>query len=311
MDKKEKLGNFNVKGRAFAFTDYNQDNINNGYNDIYNANSKQIRAIIWGKETCPKTGNIHNQGQIQFFNQQMGSWWQKKIKSNCHMELTANLEESIKYCMKDNEWTLLGSFSKGQGQRSDLNELCERLINGEDKKTVKYSNPGLWCRYSKGLNSLAEEAEDETLQMSLRSDLYTIVYIGRSGTGKTHKVYEDSKGERVFVVDLANESFPFNGYNGEKIILLDEFNGQLKYDHLLKVLDKWPLPVNVKGGRKYAQWTKVYITSNAPPHKWYERIYENLNRRLTEVHEVLGMGNTIPYRVGSMKDEGYSSKRTS
>lgn len=93
------------------------------------------------------------------------------------------------------------------------------------------------------------------------------------------------------------DTFPFDGYDGEDAIIIDDFEGQLKYKHLLKILDGHQLRVNVKGGHRYARWTRVFITTNEEASGWYQRgLTPALQRRLTSVTRFCDEeeGNIVP-----------------
>jgi hypothetical protein len=71
----------------------------------------------------------------------------------------------------------------------------------------------------------------------------------------------------------------FNGYDGEKVLLIDDFNGWIKYT--LRILDGYPLRLNIKNGVTWARFDRVYITSNAKPANFYKReIKKNFKRRI-------------------------------
>lgn len=62
----------------------------------------------------------------------------------------------------------------------------------------------------------------------------------------------------------------FDGYTGQNIVLFDDFDsGQCSYRLLLKLLDRYPLSVQVKGGCVNWRPRIVYITSNRDPSMWY------------------------------------------
>ena len=52
-------------------------------------------------------------------------------------------------------------------------------------------------------------------------------------------------------------------------IIIDEFYGWLKYDELLKIMDRYPYQVPVKGGFVSFASKHIVITSNAPIANWY------------------------------------------
>ena len=68
--------------------------------------------------------------------------------------------------------------------------------------------------------------------------------------------------------------------------MLDEFYGWLPWDIFLRLLDKFPLTVDVKGSSAVFNSKKIVITSNIPPNQWYDyqknehMIFNALMRRL-------------------------------
>ncbi len=61
----------------------------------------------------------------------------------------------------------------------------------------------------------------------------------------------------------------FDGYDGEKYLLFDDYRGELSMGYLLQVCDKYPLRVEKKGATVAAEWERVYFTSNLPVELWY------------------------------------------
>lgn len=68
---------------------------------------------------------------------------------------------------------------------------------------------------------------------------------------------------------------------------MDDFYGWLKHDELLRVFDRYPHRVPVKGGFVQFQAKKIYVTSNTEVYEWYK--FEKfdptaLMRRINEYH---------------------------
>lgn len=132
-------------------------------------------------------------------------------------------------------------------------------------------------------------------------DTISVDYIyGPSETGKSFSTYETYGFRDIFVPDPSNTSFPFEGYQGQPVILLEEFRSSFKFDYMLKVLDRYPLLLNIKGSHTYACWTKVVITSNITLDEQYpnlserrEPFYRRLNRGI--VFEKPNQETEIPY----------------
>lgn len=53
-----------------------------------------------------------------------------------------------------------------------------------------------------------------------------------------------------------------DGYHGQKTIIFDEFYGWIKYDLLLRICDRYPLQLPIKGGFVQCQATTFVFTSN-------------------------------------------------
>ena len=64
----------------------------------------------------------------------------------------------------------------------------------------------------------------------------------------------------------------WDGYNGQELVIIDEFSGVINVTHLLRWLDRYPCRVEVKGASKVLRATKFWITSNIDPRNWYAEI---------------------------------------
>lgn len=290
-DDKKKSPNWD-KGVAFVFTDFLKKNIETGYAKVFQEYKDEIRGIAWGRETCPTTGKEHNQGFVQFFKQSRGKRLQRLLGSNVHFgKMRGSVKDNETYCSKENVYTKLGAFVS-RGYRSDLHNIKDDLKNGATLYEVMDNYTGDFVRYSNGITKMKELIDEKKSQEFRRLEVTSLT--GEAGSGKTREVYERHGYANVFKIDgSADERFMFNGYDGQDVLLIDDFNGWIKYSYLLNVLDGYPLPLNVKNGRTFARWTKVYITSNNKPAKWYRSVKDNLKRR---IHNCLVVteGNTIP-----------------
>ena len=50
----------------------------------------------------------------------------------------------------------------------------------------------------------------------------------------------------------------------QSVLLLDEFAGQIPFEFLLQMLDKYRLELDARYRNKWACWTQVWIVSNLP-----------------------------------------------
>lgn len=256
--------------------------------------NETIRYIIYGLETG-ESGTPHLQGYMEL-NKPIRLAGLKKIEpfSRAHLETRRGTREQAReYCMKDNEWIELGQWDiGGQGCRTDLKGICKLIAKEVPLIDIMEANPTVVSRNLRFIEKyISLEEKKRTKEFR---HVETEVLIGDAGIGKTKSVWD--REPDVFTVN-PEDTFPFDGYDGESAILIDDFEGQLKYKHLLKILDGYQLRVNVKGGHRYARWTKVYITTNEEPEGWYQRgLTPALARRLTTVTRMCNeeVGNTMP-----------------
>lgn len=95
-----------------------------------------------------------------------------------------------------------------------------------------------------------------------------VVYWGRTGAGKTRSVYDNLHDPADLYVHPGGTWF--DGYDSQPIVLFDDYAGsEFKLQYLLKLLDRYPMQVPVKGGFVSFVPQEIYITSNINPEDWY------------------------------------------
>lgn len=120
---------------------------------------------------------------------------------------------------------------------------------------------------------------------SVWRDLSVVYMFGATGVGKTRSVMEGYGYSSCYRV--TDYKHPFDSYNGEDVILFEEFRSSLKCADMLKYLDGYPLLLPCRYFNRQACYTKVYIISNIAPDEQYKTIdRESKNafyRRITQV----------------------------
>lgn len=256
---------------------------------------EQCRYTIYGMEKG-ENGTCHLQGYTEVENPKRISGM-KKLPGleRAHFEKRrGSREQARNYCMKDGEWIEFGDWSAGgQGQRNDLRKVMNSIR--DQKKTIEImeEDPEIYARnlrFCEKYQALVDKEETKTFR-----NVETHVLWGEAGSGKSRTAAESAPD--AFRVD-PTEAFPFDGYDGETEIIIDDYYGQFKWCKLLNILDGYQFRVNVKGSHRYAKWNKIFITSNVEPKDWYKRgLKPELARRLTSVTKFTchdEAGNTIP-----------------
>ena len=95
---------------------------------------------------------------------------------------------------------------------------------------------------------------------------------GPSGSGKTQLAHIICENEDTYMKD---ESQWWDGYDGHKNIIIDDFRGkQMNFTYLLKLLDRYELRVQIKGGYRQILAKNIIITSIHAPDRSYSFLEE-------------------------------------
>lgn len=251
-------------------------------------------------------GHLHIQGYAEFNKPvRMATAITVLGLHGAHLEARRGTRDQARdYCMKadsrvDGPWEWGDWGAGGQGKRNELADAAKLLKEGKPLHVVMDEHPTTFIRYHRGLREMQFELTRQKNTQQMRN-LKVTVLIGDTGVGKTHSVYEWASAHEtpLFKLDAANRVW-WDGYTGEKVILIDDFYGWIKYGFLLNVLDKYPLRVEIKGGFIWANWTHVFITSNAHPNLWYKKgLTPALARRINKCYKVTGPDERTQIQLG-------------
>ena len=181
---------------------------------------------------------------------------------------------------------------RGQGARNDIAQAAAAIQRGECLAQVAETAPEAFIRYYRGFAAL-QSALHAKPRVRDAEGAYAAPRVcwwyGSAGSGKTRAVY-DEIGEEPFFMKAPGNSW-FDGYIGQKIILLDDFRSNwFTFGYLLRLLDRYPLSVEVKGSFVPFSATTIYITCPRKPQDLYsdletrsEGSMAQLLRRITEV----------------------------
>lgn len=175
-----------------------------------------------------------------------------------------------------------------QGKRSDIAEAKEMLADGFTVNEVIDQFPHMMFQ----MNSLKQYRQSVLFEKYRKTtrELTVIYQYGDTGTGKSRGVYEKHGFENVYAI--TNYENPFDAYDGESVIMFEEFRGQIQLSAMLQYLDRYPCRLPARFFDKVACYTTVYINSNIPLDKQYRgeqdnepRSYDALIRRINKVFE--------------------------
>lgn len=261
---------------------------------LQNFIKERCKYGCYGKELAPTTGTPHLQGYFNLNTKARPSAIHNQLKYKGVLLALKwkdkGDEVNLNYCSKDRLDFEHGSLTiSGQGKRTELIAVAERVKSNTKINDIAKEFPVEYIKFHRGIKEL-KRCYDEDSVPEFRN-VYTKVIWGHGGTGKTYTSIEEAKshGDYYIVLNPNGTNQWWDGYNGEKSIIIDDFYGWIKPHDLYRILDKYKYQVPIKGGYVYARWEYVYITSNLPPSQWYKsEIYDKLdkhayNRRLHEI----------------------------
>lgn len=224
-------------------------------------NLEQWRYIVIGREVGEQ-GTPHLQGYGVFRSNQR----QNAVRSllpRAHVEIRRGTHQQAKdYAIKDGDFEERGDEPR-QGRRNDLQAVKTALESGEPLRYIAEHHFSNFVRYARGISAYKS-------MLSIPRDFKTEVrvYWGVPGTGKTRLSFEQASNPWFWGGDNW-----FDGYDEHEHAIMDDFRGScMKPSMLLKIMDRYPMRVPVKGG--FVNWRPriLWITSNVNPRDWYPNI---------------------------------------
>jgi len=295
--------------RSFCWTlnNYTPDDITR-MSDV-EAINKLFSYIVWGEETS-LTGTRHLQGYAETNGQKRFSAVALFFDNRYHAEPRSGTpKQAAGYCKKGTDekekswceffprtvedpesWT--GAFEHGiiscQGRRTDLTGPVDMIVQEHATiREVARAYPEQFVKFNKGFRDL------RSLQIeprNLDAMPHVVVLWGPTGTGKTRDAYTKFWPDEPHYLWKPSNGNWWDGYDGQKKIIIDEFRAQMTWSDMLGLLDRNEYRAPFKGGFVNIVADKFVITSPFPPpfgyrqDDRYDRI-EQLERRITEVHE--------------------------
>lgn len=291
-----------TRSRAWVFT------LNNPTAEDWHTvrNLSQCQYACYAQEIAPETGTPHIQGYLYFTSQR---WFHsvKKQLPKAWLGCRAGTHEQARmYCKgpytskKGKTKPLNDTFEERgdppkQGDRNDLADLRAAVESGlrGPKLYEQRELDGVRSKYPRWEEKLiANDDRVKAYEMYENGILPELRVIwGPSNIGKTRYVFDRHALRDVYrlvIGDGTSKSVWWNNYEGQPVILIDDFDGEITYRYLLQITDRYPISMQSKFGYVWRRCTHMYITSNSPPDQWYRAEPDKtpLLRRIKEVIEL-------------------------
>jgi hypothetical protein len=270
-------------------------------------NLPHIKYFAFQREQGEEKATQHFQAYIEF---EVGKTFatMKKYFPTAHIESRRGSKEQARaYCQKadtrmtGHEKYEFGEFAE-ERERTDLTDIIEMIRSGASESEIQDAYPGQFFRYYKNIQFLRQRFLEEKFKRTFRKVEVAYIY-GDTEIGKTRYVMEKHGYENVYRMTAyggGDGGERFDEYNGQDVVIFEEFRSSIRISDMLNYLDGYPLSLPARFNNKTACFTKVYIITNLPLREQYLKIqreypstWKAFLRRITRVYN-FGLSKDIP-----------------
>lgn len=276
---------------------------NHSENEMKDLQNIECKYHIIGFEIGEEEETEHLQGFITLKNAK--TWEQMKNflgNERIHLEVAMGSPyQNFEYCSKqDDYWENdINMRPKGQGTRSDLKKVAEAIKNGASEENIMEDFGEIYMKYHNGIGKMIN------MKSKNRNEKPSVYWFwGRTGCGKTRKAVEIGEEAGGYYIKDPSTKW-WNNYRQDPVIILDDFdaweNG-IGFRNLLRLLDRYRMDVETKGGYVKINSDVIIITSDSPPEKFWEgKKLEQIRRR---IDKVICMGKRGKTGMGTEEKHG-------
>ena len=222
--------------------------------------------VVYGFEIG--AGGVHHiQGFLSLKTKERRGPVKSAYMPRAHMEVMRGTAlQAANYCKKDGDFIEAGELLLGSGRRSDLVAIRNDIRAGATNLQVAEGHFSQWVQYRRSFDAYRALLD---APRTWKSQVFLLV--GATGCGKTRFVHAVSTS---LWVAFDNTLKWFDGYSGQEDVLFDDFTGvgADMFGLLLRLCDRYPMDVPVKGGSVRWAPKRIFFTSNLPDTDWFTGI---------------------------------------
>lgn len=184
--------------------------------------------------------------------------------------------------------TIRGEIKGCQGKRTDLDVIGDLINQGLTPSEILEQS----FSYRRYETMIKRAFFDKRMRETpILRDVNVSFHCGESGSGKTFtyvQLCEKYGADNVYLLTDYGKG-GFDNYNGQPVLCMDEFRGQIPFSQLMNLLDGYRVQIPCRYSNGYALWTEVHIFTVLPPEMIYKAMveenrgidtYEQLSRRI-------------------------------
>lgn len=256
----------------------------------------------------------HWQGYAEFGSRKSGRAILKCFATwgiKAHLEVArGNAEQNREYCTKDDTCVNkelrfeFGEPQPGQGSRGDLAAMVEAIKTGASDKELLELNPRNFMVHHRAFQVVRQ------ILAPKRTEPSKLVFIyGPTGTFKTRTAMT----LEPELVQWDGGRFIVGYTGGKTAVLFDDFEWE-KMDpkFFLRLIDRYPMEIGIKGGSMCWAPTVIVFTSNDDPAMWWpdapEATRAAIHRRMEEYGEMQNLGEGTQWQENRLQNYFVSSR---
>lgn len=264
--------------------------------------SEKFEYLVYQVEKGEKEGTEHLHAFIYYKSERKFETMKKKFPG-AHIEKVKRIKKCMEYCSKV-KTRLRGPYEFGtkpkQGNRTDLDDLAEMVVNGMSMYEIAKADPAGFARWKKNIEYLKYALIPE------RTEKPQVWWLwGESGAGKTTYVHDKhGRGRKnIFIKDSTKW---WDGYDGQKIVLIDDFcEWQWNFKNFLRALDAFDYSSEYKGGYVNIPCDFIYVTCTKHPNQIWEDEEDayQVRRRCTKIKKLRPKPDRVKYEPEEDEEE--------
>ena len=260
---------------------------------------ESVKYFIFQREKGEETGTEHIQFYIEFEFARHFKTVKGVLPNGTHIEQRKGTKKRAReYCCKPE--TRVGQvYEHGifieERQRTDLHNIIAAIKSGMSLSDLRDDYEAQFFMFQKRFETERAIYLDKKFGDTFRNMNVSYVY-GSTGVGKTRSIAERFGYRNIFRVTEYDQR-AFDNYDGQDIIIFEEFRSSFKIAQMLNYLDGHPCRLPCRFVDKTACYTQVFITTNIPLDKQYPNIqqeepatFDAFTRRM---HNIYNFDNPI------------------
>lgn len=207
------------------------------------------------------------------------------------------------YCMKEGNYFYESGTRPKQGERKDLSLVRSKLLETGKMRDI--------VDITENMQAIRGCEKYLSYKETIRSwKPWVIWFYGPTGTGKSRRARWILNPEDTWTSGGSLKWF--DRYDAHEDVHFEDFRGNhCSYSFLLRLLDRYEMSVEVKGGHRQFLPKRIIITSHKSPEECYSGLDEGIDqllRRIDIIHRVHENGaDVLEHKSGVILDPDFCS----